>query len=62
MVGLREDGSVKLRSIDDLTAGRVNGCTQPTEKLHNDNIDQLFRILQALVKATGCEPVMLLQS
>ena len=40
--GVKDDGSVKIRCIDDETRAGVNPCTQPSEKLKLDMIDSLF--------------------
>ncbi|CAK0862125.1 unnamed protein product [Prorocentrum cordatum] len=47
---LREDGSSKLRLVDDMTKARINEATRPQERLHHDAVDALFeaaRIFQA---------------
>ncbi|CAK0889687.1 unnamed protein product, partial [Prorocentrum cordatum] len=39
---LREDGSSKLRLVDDMTKARINEATRPQERLHHDAVDALF--------------------
>jgi hypothetical protein len=55
--GLKDDGSLKVRPIDDMSASGVNAATAATEKLRYDTIDMLFetlRRLQAVTQAPLC--------
>ena len=45
---MKEDGSTKLRPIDDFSVSGINGCAIPQEKLHYDSIDFLIMVLVAL--------------
>ena len=45
VAGTKDDGSIKVRSIDDLTACLVNLCTTVQEKLRCDTLDMLFEVL-----------------
>ncbi len=44
--GLKEDGTPKIRGINDLSFSEVNISTAATEKLKYDNLDKLFAILR----------------
>ena len=46
--GLREDGSLRLRSIGDATRSGTNGTCRPREKLHNDGLDSLVATIRRL--------------
>eukprot|EP00973_Karenia_brevis_P087613 12149461-Karenia_brevis.AAC.1 len=48
LTGVKDDGSIKLRAIDDLSVSYVNICTCTREKLHCDTLDKLAAILQAM--------------
>ena len=39
--GIRKDGTMKIRAIDDASASGLNGCCKPTEKLFCNNLDDL---------------------
>ena len=43
--GTKPDGSLKIRAVYDETANGVNGSCEPHEKLHNDHLDGLARII-----------------
>ena len=43
--GIRSNGKPKLRAIDDFSRSGVNECTQPTEKLRCDTLDNLYKML-----------------
>ena len=43
--GKREDGTDKLRAVDDMTASSCNICTGPTEKLRCDTLDIFSQLL-----------------
>ena len=40
--GIRQDGTTKIRAIDDASESGLNHCCEPTEKLFCDNIDDLI--------------------
>jgi len=44
MAGLKPDGSVKIRPIDDLTRSGCNLATAPSEKLRYESLDLLLRV------------------
>ena len=44
--GVRKDGSVKHRPIDDFTRSRCNSATIPTERLRYDSLDTFLGALQ----------------
>jgi hypothetical protein len=54
--GVKDDGSIKLRAVDDETGCGLNGATDPTEKLHNEHIDMLLQITALTWKQTGVAP------
>ena len=54
--GVKDDGSVKIRCIDDETRAGVNPCTQPSEKLKLDGIDSLFHVVKWFVSVFGVAP------
>ena len=51
--GAKEDGSPKLRAIDNCTKSQVNPCARPCERLVCDRIDALVRLVQVTAAATG---------
>ena len=48
--GLKEDGSLKLRAIYDLSRSGVNACTEAVEKLSYDSIDALFAVSRSFMQ------------
>ena len=44
--GVRSNGDIKYRAIDDFSRSGVNECTLPTEKLKCDTIDNLYKALR----------------
>ena len=54
--GVKPDGSIKLRPCDDETRSGTNGCTEPSEKLHNDGVDLLIATVVAFVCSCGVAP------
>ena len=54
--GLKADGAIKLRAVDDETTAGVNPCCQPTEKLHCDAMDDFVCLILALCEDTGLSP------
>ena len=46
--GLLEDGSLKIRPIDDLTSSGVNKHTHAVEKLTNDTLDLLLEAMRRI--------------
>ena len=47
--GIKEDGSMKLRPVDDLSASSVNASCRAHEKLHHDGVDSLFMLVRMMV-------------
>ena len=45
--GVRADGSVKIRAIDDQSLSGVNVCTQGGDKIQSDGIDALVAAIHA---------------
>ena len=56
--GVRDDGSIKIRAIDDCTRSGINGCTQPSIKLHVEGADHLLEGVRLVHKLTGKVPSM----
>ena len=54
--GTREDGSIKVRAIDDESAAGLNPACVPTERLRVHGIDKLIAIIQYFVLTIGCVP------
>lgn len=48
--GLRSDGTVKIRSIDDMTASGVNDCCEVVQDLRCDSIDRLVDMTKIIRK------------
>jgi hypothetical protein len=46
--GLKRDGSIKIRSVDDETSCGTNLCVKPAEKLKCDGIDVLAALASLL--------------
>ena len=46
--GVRADGSVKVRPIDDMSASLINAATNATEKLAYDTLDHFFEMVKRL--------------
>ena len=46
--GLRDDGTIKIRPIDDLSASGVNAATFASEKLTNDGLDKLLEAMRRM--------------
>jgi hypothetical protein len=51
--GVKPDGSVKLRAVDDETGCGVNEAAQPTTKMKTDTIDEFLKVALLLQVATG---------
>ena len=51
--GVKADGSIKVRAVDDFTESMCNPCTKPTEKLRCDTLDLFFDVLRGLSKRLG---------
>ena len=47
-LGLKADGSEKVRAVDDMTASGVNESTQQGEKLKCETLDLLFEVSRTL--------------
>jgi hypothetical protein len=54
--GVRSDGALKLRAVDDETACGTNGTTQPSAKLSCDGADVLVRTAVFFTLLTGETP------
>ena len=46
--GVKADGSLKVRPIDDLSASKVNAHTAMTEKTSHDTLDKLAEALKVM--------------
>jgi hypothetical protein len=53
--GMKTNGQLKLRAVDDMTGSGVNGCAQPEGKTQTDAIDTLVRCAVLLKVATDRE-------
>jgi len=51
--GLKPDGSVKLRAVDNFTASGANPCIVTTEKLRCDTLDTYDKFLGVAVDKLG---------
>ena len=54
--GVRADGSLKLRAIDDKTADGTNDCAQQEGKLRMDGLDKLVEAVRLFTRTTGKTP------
>ncbi len=54
--GVREDGSKKVRPIDDYSASGVNACCQPCERTRHDGVDALYALTRQLHEQSGEAP------
>ena len=55
--GLKSDGSVKVRPIDDMSISRINAATTALEKLKYDTLDLYYALMhnfEAKVKVRSC--------
>ena len=52
----REDGSERMRLVDDKSRSLINGATQPRERLRHEAIDDLFGACKAFVERVGEAP------
>ena len=55
---LREDGSSKLRLVDDMTKAKINAATRPQERLHHDAVDALFEAARIFQDVAGRAPAL----
>jgi hypothetical protein len=46
--GLKPDGSIKIRPIDDMTVSMINAATHANDKLPCDTLDLFFASMQCL--------------
>ena len=53
MPGVKADGSLKIRPIDDLTRSGCNASTGPSEKLQYESLDTLLAVGRAACEAFG---------
>ena len=44
--GVREDGTTKVRAVNNFTESKRNACTAPTEELMYDTLDAFFEVLK----------------
>ena len=51
--GLKADGSLRIRPIDDLTRSGCNAATSPSEKLQYESLDTLLAVGRAAGEAFG---------
>ena len=49
--GTREDGSIKVRPIDDFTRSQCNAATGPTERLQYESLDLLLETIRQAKEA-----------
>ena len=54
----KQDGSVKIRPVDDGTRAGINAATMPSERLTVDGVDQVRAACRALYDAHGYAPVL----
>jgi hypothetical protein len=52
--GIRPDGSLKLRVVDDATASNINPCCYPGDKIECQNIDHLYSLAKEFVLGGVC--------
>lgn len=57
-LGLKKDGSQKVRSVDHMTQSQVNCSTVVREKMRHDSLDVLFEIMRSM-KLSSNEPLSL---
>ena len=55
---LRENGSSKLRLVDDMTKAKINEATRPQERLHHDAVDALFEAARIFQEVAGRAPAL----
>ena len=46
VTGVRADGTTKVRAVDNFTESKCNACTEPSEKLKYDTLDNFFEVLR----------------
>ena len=51
--GVKADGSLKIRPIDDMGASCINAATTAHEKLEYDTLDKYFSMMQKFMKTVG---------
>eukprot|EP00969_Alexandrium_andersonii_P283221 12520868-Alexandrium_andersonii.AAC.1 len=56
--GVKPDGSLKLRAVDDMSGSGVNAACQPAERLHYDTVDQLVRCVCELAADGEAAPAI----
>ena len=56
--GVRDDGSIKVRAVDNETVCQNNSCCQPCEKLQYDGLDKFWALLKTVCAAIGAVPGM----
>ena len=56
--GKKDDGSTRVRPIDDFTKSGCNAATETTEKLSYESLDALLAVLRALEGMTGSDLVL----
>ncbi len=48
LAGVKSDGSIKIRSVDDVTASSANQAAKVREKLSYDTLDTLLETLRIM--------------
>ena len=56
--GVKTDGSIKVRAVDDLTASGANPCCAPGERLSNDKLDLLVTLILQFMSCVGVPPAL----
>ena len=51
--GVKADGSLKIRPIDDMGASCINAATTAHEKLEYDTLDKFFSMMQKFMNTVG---------
>ena len=59
VVGLKPEGSMKVRPIDDMSASWINAATIVMEKLSYDTLDKYYALMRILEESVQ---VVLLQA
>ena len=57
--GLKADGSIKIRAIDDCTRSGINECCEPCRKLKVDGADALLASIRKFQSMTGISPELM---
>ena len=57
--GEKDDGTIKLRAVDDFSACELNACCRPGERLITEGVDMLFEVCRLLVALGVATPMLL---